>query len=97
MNKPFLVSWSERSLYNAKTIKAYLKDHFSDKEVKKFERMLADFERTITYFPEIYPLTKQANGIRKAVLSKRLIAYYLFENEKIIIVALQDSRQLFKS
>lgn len=70
MNQAIAVSWSARSLRNAKDIKQYLSTHFSKKEVSHFETLLKKFEETVSLFPELYPASQKQPHLRKAVLHK---------------------------
>ena len=76
MNKQKSVTWSRQSLTNARKIKAYLREEFSEKEVANFEDLLKDFEKTLVAFYRLYPKTKKHNNLRKAVLNKFLSVYY---------------------
>ena len=93
MNKTHKVEWSNRSLQNAIDIKGYLIRKFSKKEVSKFESLLRNFELTVSNFPTLYPESKTQKHLRRAVIHKNTTVYYIFEKEKVTIIAMKDNRQ----
>ena len=44
------------------------------------------------FFPELYPLSGKSKGDRRAVLSKYLSAYYVYNNKEVTIIAFIDNR-----
>ena len=62
------VFWTANALENTRSIKEYLKEIFSTKEIEAFFILLQSFEEAISVFPELYPLSKKKS--RRAVLSK---------------------------
>lgn len=93
MDKPAEVVWTKRSLQNALSIKIYISKKFSKKEVVKFETLLKQFELTVSNFPTLYPESKYQKLLRRAVIHKNTTAYYIFDNKKVIVVAMKDNRQ----
>lgn len=94
MNKPLEVRWTACSLRNAQDIRDYLTRKFTIKEAGDFLRLLSQFEQTVSLFPELYPATNAYSNLRKAVLHKNTSVYYSVEKGSIIVVAMQDNRQL---
>ena len=93
MNKHFEVFWTERSLRNAKSISKYILNKFSKKEVAAFEQLLRNFEKTVSHFPHLYSESIEQKGLRRAVLHKNLTVFYVFKNNKITVIAMQENRQ----
>ena len=93
MDKPSEVLWTKRSLQNALSIKAYLIKKFSKKEVVKFETLLRQFELTVSNFPTLYPESKSQKRLRRAVIHKNTTVYYIFDKNKVTVVAMKDNRQ----
>lgn len=93
MDKPYKVEWTKRSLQNALSIKVYLTKKFSKKEVLKFETLLKQFELTISNFPTLYPESSSQKLLRRAVIHKKTTVYYIFDKNKVIVVAMKDNRQ----
>jgi plasmid stabilization system protein ParE len=93
MDKPYEVEWTKRSLLNAITIKNYLIKNFTNKEVKKFQVLLRQFELTVSNFPVLYPESNKQKNLRRAVIHKNATVFYIFEHEKVTIVAMKDNRQ----
>ena len=55
--------------------------------------LLDGFEKTVTQFPEAFPVFKNHKTIRKAVLNRNLSVYYRIELDIIEIIAVLDNRQ----
>jgi plasmid stabilization system protein ParE len=93
MDKPYRVEWTKRSLINAIAIKNYLIQKFTVKEVVKFERLLRQFELTVSNFPTLYPESKSQKLLRRAVIHKNTTVYYIFNKNKVTVVAMKDNRK----
>jgi plasmid stabilization system protein ParE len=86
------ITWTDRALLNAVTIKEYLASNFSSREIENFYALLEAFEIAVCAYPQLYPLSGIKKNIRRAVLSKVLSAYYRTSGEKIEVLALLDNR-----
>lgn len=86
------IVWTARSLQNATSIKEYLVNNFSAKEVEVFYSLLESFEIAVCAYPELYPQSGIKKNIRRAVLSKELSAFYRTNKRKIEVLALLDNR-----
>jgi hypothetical protein len=64
---------------NAIAIKEYLTRKFSGREVSNF--------------PTLYPESKSQKLLRRAVIHKNTTVYYIFDEDKVTVVALKDNRQ----
>jgi plasmid stabilization system protein ParE len=80
-------------LLNAIAIKKYLIRKFTNKEVTKFESLLRQFELTVSNFPTLYPESISQKLLRRAVIHKNTTVYYIFNNDKVTIIAMKDNRQ----
>ena len=91
--KKFLtVLWTNNALKNASSIRAYIEENFSEKEIERFFSLLSTFEEAVSIFPKLYPQTNKKAKIRRAVLSKVLSAFYRISGSKIEILAILDNR-----
>ena len=86
------VLYSERALQNAISIKNYLQNNFSKKEVDVFFALLQSFEAVVKEFPKLYSATSRKKNIRRAVLSKQLSVFYRVNNSNIEVLAMLDNR-----
>ena len=86
MDKSYEVEWTKRSLQNAIAIKKYLIRKFSGKEVSKFEL-------TVSNFPTLYPESQSQKLLRRAVIHKNTTVYYIFNKNKVTVIAMKDNRQ----
>ena len=93
MDRPYSVEWTKRSLINAIAIKNYLIQKFTVKEVVKFEKLLRQFELTVSNFPTLYPESKSQKLLRRAVIHKNTTVYYIFNKDKVTVVAMKDNRK----
>ena len=93
MDRPYQVEWTKRSLLNAIAIKNYLIRKFSGKEVSKFESLLKQFEITVSNFPTLYPESQSQKLLRRAVIHKNTTVYYIFNKNKVTVIAMKDNRQ----
>lgn len=93
MDKPHEVFWTKRSLTNALAIKKYLAKKFGKKEVVKFEKLLRQFELTVSNFPTLYPESKKQKLLRRAVIHKNTTVFYIFDKNKVVVIAMKDNRQ----
>lgn len=86
------VLWTARALEDAVSIRRYLKDKFSNKEVVNFYALLESFEIAVSAYPKLYPQSGIKKNIRRAVLSKELSAFYRIRSKKIEVLAILDNR-----
>ncbi|WP_027066607.1 type II toxin-antitoxin system RelE/ParE family toxin [Maribacter sp. Hel_I_7] len=93
MDKPYEVEWTKRSLQNAVAIRNYLVLKFNKKEVSKFESLLRQFELTVSNFPTLYPEPQSQKNLRRAVIHKNTTVYYVFDKDKVTVIAMKDNRQ----
>lgn len=86
------IVYTETALANASSIKKYLFQKFSEKEVDIFFSLLQSFETATFSFPKLYPKTNKKKNIRRAVLSKALSVFYRIQNSTIEVLAILDNR-----
>jgi hypothetical protein len=58
------VLWTNEALKNATSIKEYLKENFSEKEIQGFYSLLSSFEKAVSIFPQLYPQTNKKARVR---------------------------------
>ena len=95
MEKEFDILWSKESKFQFDRIVLYLRDKWTEKEVKKFASQIKNFERIVVKFPEIYAESKKKVGLRRAVLSKHNSVIYKVDWGKSLIrvYTIFDNRQ----
>jgi len=86
------VLWTNKAFNNASSIKSYLEEKFSGKEVQKFYSLLSAFENAVKIFPKLYPQTNKKAKIRRAVLSREVSVFYRIIAESIEVLAILDNR-----
>lgn len=60
------VEYTEHSVQLAIETVNYLNTRFSEKEVTRFYKFLIDFERIVSVFPTLYPVSSKIN-VRRAI------------------------------
>jgi plasmid stabilization system protein ParE len=90
--KKLTVLWTYQSLKNTSSIKIYLEEKFSHKEIQKFYSLLSAFESAVIVFPKLYPQTNKKPAIRRAVLSREVSAFYRVVENRIEVLAILDNR-----
>ena len=86
------VLWTDRSVQNTLSIKKYIAHKFSQKEVDNFYALLFAFEKAVSIFPKLYPLSNRQREVRRAVLSKKLSTFYRIGDRQIEVLAVLDNR-----
>lgn len=84
--------YTNQALENVWKIEEYFEEDFSQKECKKFYKLLLTFENSVRVFPNLYPVTNSDHKIRMAVLSKELSTFYRVTNKQIVVLAIFDNR-----
>ncbi len=86
------VDWTNRSLSDSLTIKDYLQEKFSQREIDNFYKLLEAFEKIISSFPTLYPKSVKNKKAHRAVLSKQLSVFYSISKDQITVIAVLDNR-----
>ncbi len=93
MGNGYKIFWTENALKELHLILKYLEEEWSEKEIINFFRKLDKRLNLISINPRLYAKTEIKKNVRKSVLTKHNVIYYLFEDEVIKILAMFDSRQ----
>jgi plasmid stabilization system protein ParE len=83
MKNTYKLIWSDEALQNLKSIIAYLEERWTNREIKKFARLLDRNLELITDNPQIFPKSDHSNEIRRSVISKQVSLYYRIEGQSI--------------
>ena len=93
MKSTYKIIWTDEAFKNLENIIAYLEKFWTEKEIRKFARLLDKQLLLIRKNPALYPISKKSNEIRKSVLTKQITLYYRIIETQIYLIALFDSRQ----
>ncbi|MDB5288072.1 MAG: hypothetical protein JWR05_3021 [Mucilaginibacter sp.] len=88
----YQVEYTDRAINDSVSIKYYILHYFTQKEVNNFYSLLESFEKVVTVFPLLYPVSAKSKKIHRAVLSKQLSVFYTISNNVIIIISMFDNR-----
>lgn len=92
MKSGYEIVWSDQALKELEETIEYLKQNFTNKELRK---LAVDIERNLDIISEnplIFSRTERFD-IRKVVIAKFNTLYYKIENEKIEIISFFSNRQ----
>ena len=81
METEWKILWSKESKFHFDRIVLYLRENWTEKEVKNFVFQIKNFEQIVLQFPEIYPESTRKVKFRRAVLSKHNSVVYSIDRE----------------
>jgi plasmid stabilization system protein ParE len=84
---------TETAKINISKLLEYLESKWNKKIMNKFTAKLYNNINLIANEPEIFPVSKYNNRIRKCVVTKQSILYYSFNEKSIVVLSLFDTRQ----
>ena len=89
------IVWTSRALKDYEAVAAYILSYFGENAFSKFSSLLTHKISSIQSNPQLYPASSKRKGIRKAVVSKRLIIFYRYKigRQEIEIISLWDTRK----
>lgn len=93
MENGFKVIWTRHALSELKQTIDYLETNWTEKELRSFSRKLDHTLELISKRPELFPLSLEKSGIRKAVVEKHNNLYYRVQDNNIEIISLFSNRQ----
>lgn len=93
MENTYKLVWSDEAIKNLKGIIGYLENNWTQKEIKKFVKLLDKQLALITNNPFLFAQSGHSKEIRKSVLSKQTTIYYRIDANDIRIITLFDNRQ----
>ena len=76
MKSTYKIIWTDEAFKNLENIIAYLEKFWTEKEIRKFARLLDKQLILIRKNPTLYPYSIKSNKIRKSVLTKQITLYY---------------------
>lgn len=77
------VLWSVKSSSQIQSIKNYLLEEWSKKEVNSFVAKLRKFENLVVRFLKLYPTSLEYPNLRKAVIAKHQSVIYEIDGDII--------------
>jgi plasmid stabilization system protein ParE len=86
------IIWSAQSDEDVEWIIKFLERVWTEREVLIFLEQLRKFETIVKRFPEIYPESHKAKGLRKAVINPNISVLYKIDKDIIRIVTVIDNR-----
>jgi plasmid stabilization system protein ParE len=93
MENTYKLVWSDEAIKNLKGIIGYLENNWTQKEIRKFVKLLDKQLALIINNPFLFAQSDHSKGIRKSVLSKQTTIYYRIAVDEIRIITLFDNRQ----
>lgn len=93
MKNTYKLIWSNEALVSLKSIIAYLEEHWTKKEIKRFARLLDKQLHLIEQNPFTFPRSDKWEEFRKSVLTKQITIYYKIVGYEVRIISVFDNRQ----
>lgn len=93
MQSGYKICWTPAARENLNGIIKYLEENWSGKEIKSFTKKLDKRLKLISLNPKLFPKTDRKKNVRKSVLTKHTVIYYLFDDVSVMILALFDPRE----
>jgi plasmid stabilization system protein ParE len=93
MQSGYKLFWSDRALDDLQNIINYLREKWTQKEIRNFVRRLDKRLELISSNPRLFPKTNKRRNIRRSVLTKHTVIYYESTENSVTIVTLFDPRQ----
>jgi plasmid stabilization system protein ParE len=93
MQSGYKIFWTREALRNLEGIINYLEKNWTEREIRNFIKKLDKRLDLISLNPKLFPKSDIKRNVRKSVLSKHAVIYYIIEEEFIKIVTLFDPRQ----
>lgn len=92
MRSTYKIAWSDEALNNLKAIIQYLENTWTDKEVKKFARLLEQRILLLEANPFTFPFVNHPKQIRKVLITKHTSIFYQVVEGNIRLISLFDNR-----
>jgi plasmid stabilization system protein ParE len=93
MKNTYSVFWSSEALKNMESIFLYLEENWTQRELKKFAKLLDKQIKLIQSNPLLFGKSDKSNDVRRSVLNKQITIYYRVRFSEIQILTLFDNRQ----
>lgn len=95
MKNGYKILWTDEAINNLGSIIKYLEENWTEKELKKFAQSLERRINLIAIRPQIFPISRKKNEIRRSVLDKHNTIYYRVhvKNKLVEILTLWGSRR----
>lgn len=92
MKNTYKIVWSDEALNNLKAIIQYLENTWTDREVKKFARLLEKRIVLLETNPFSFPFINHPKQIRKVLITKHTSIFYQVVDGNVRLVSLFDNR-----
>jgi plasmid stabilization system protein ParE len=89
----YKIFWTNEALTNLDGILKYLEENWTQKEIVAFVRKLDKRLDLISINPKLFPRSEHKKKVRKSVLTKHTVIYYVFEDDEVKVLTLFDPRQ----
>lgn len=97
MRSTYSILWSDEAFKGLAEIIEYIEQRFSEKDVRKFVKLLNENIEIIRKNPEIFPISSKSKSIRRSTVAKLTSIFYTIEKDKIYIITVFDNRKSPKS
>ncbi len=93
MKNGYKILWTDWALNELEIIIEYLKNNFTEKELKKLASTIEETLHSISLNPNLYQTYDENRGIYRVVILTYNTMYYRIKNDQIEIISFFSNRQ----
>ena len=93
MASGYKVIWTDHALKGLKNTVSYLEKNWTEKELRNFSHNLEHTIELISKSPELFQMSKEKKGVRRAVIMKYNSLYYRVIDRRVEILTFFSNRQ----
>ena len=93
MGSDYKVYWTIESNNNLESILNFLKESWTQREIKNFSNRLSKLISLIKQNPFLFPISQYNPRLRKAALSKQITIFYKISGQIIYLTYLFNNKQ----
>jgi len=97
MKSGYRIEWAMEAISNLDSIIDYLSNKWTQKEIKKFYKLLDKTLALVSKNPDIFSNSELKSNVKRCVLSKQTTIYFEVKNDSVVILTLFDNRKNPKS
>jgi len=97
MKSGYRIEWAIEAISNLDSIIDYLSNKWTQKEIKKFYKLLDKTLALVSKNPDIFSNSELKSNVKRCVLSKQTTIYFEVKNDSAVILTLFDNRKNPKS
>lgn len=93
MESGYKILWTDHALSELEQIVGYLEENWSERELKKFSRILDRTIELISDNPKLFPISETNKKVHRAVVTKHNTLYYQINKQTVELLSLFSNAQ----